>query len=226
MNRRQFLSGFAAAFAGWLARGVKVEEEPEQAAGIGRLSAQSVDNWGTLFGLPIVIDPDLDTGIVGDIVLGDLETYKGQIHVSDELLEDAACLKGIITRMLSDEIGAMISKTEHEILYGTGGAAPQGILHYAGAEHQEIVSLPPDTLTTRVRHQVSHHASFTRDEARLAALYDVRGTDKRLVLEMWMSHEDANDEAVVEALLEWMDQDAEWSAAHPDEIPSMEGAWI
>jgi len=45
------------------------------------------------------------------------------------------------------------------------------------------------------------------------------------VVEAWISHELADDAAVVEGMLQKMDEDAEWAAAHPDEIPAAHLEW-
>lgn len=74
-------------------------------------------------------------------------------------------------------------------------------------------------LATRMRHQVNRHADFDRDETQLAAHYAVQGTDKVLVLATWISHEMAEDTAVIGALLEWLDRIAQEDAAHPEDFP-------
>ena len=65
------------------------------------------------------------------------------------------------------------------------------------------------------------HSDGDRDETLLAAHYEVAGVDKILVLSTWISHEMAEDAAVVDAMLEFLDRTAQEDAQHPDTFPTI-----
>ena len=155
MNRRQFLSGMGAAFAGWLTRGVKVEQEPEQAAEVGRLSALTADNWG------VSLPPATES-----------------VHLS-------------------------FKHSETRFRYGW-----------------EV-----EKLTTRLGHEIRHHTDIDSDNLMIVARYKVKGEERVLCSEMWVSPEITEDEAMMDWALGRLDEEAEWCAAHPDEILTIGGAW-
>ena len=75
-------------------------------------------------------------------------------------------------------------------------------------------------VATRIDYRIATRAY--KDEACVRARYTVEGTDQVMIALGWMSSEFVEDDAVVNRLLESMDQQAEEDAAHPDDILTAE----
>jgi hypothetical protein len=75
------------------------------------------------------------------------------------------------------------------------------------------------TTVTRDQFRILHHHEYDWDGPLLAVRYDVEGTDRRLIVSQLMpSDMEEGDEAVLNALLNMCDLEAQWSAEHPDQV--------
>ena len=73
------------------------------------------------------------------------------------------------------------------------------------------------TLATRTDYKIASDLYY--DEVRIRGRYAVEGTDKILVCLRWMTPEQAEDPSAVDMVLQMMDDEAGWAAAHPDASP-------
>ena len=80
------------------------------------------------------------------------------------------------------------------------------------------------TLATRTSHGVEYHNSPDGDVIRVLALYNLPGTDRRLVVQGWMTPECTEDPEAMKWVLKNMDEEAEWCGAHQDDIQTAQWA--
>ena len=78
------------------------------------------------------------------------------------------------------------------------------------------------TLAIRTEQGFKYKAIFDSDDVKVTALYELPGTDRRLIVESYLVPEGIKEPAVVEWTLKNMDAEAEWAATHQDDIVTAE----
>ena len=81
------------------------------------------------------------------------------------------------------------------------------------------------TLATRTDQGVQYLNCFDSDEIKIVARYTVEGLDKVLMVHSWASPELLEEPAGLDWILKNMDDEAEWCAAHPDDVLESTWAW-
>jgi hypothetical protein len=60
---------------------------------------------------------------------------------------------------------------------------------------------------------------FDQNCPKAVAHYAVEGESRRLVVETYLTEELIDGDEVPDFVLGWMDEDAQWAANHPDDVP-------
>ena len=72
------------------------------------------------------------------------------------------------------------------------------------------------TLATRI--SVKYRECFESDQTKIESRYTVDGIDKPLLVYGWISPESLEEPVALKWVLQNMDDEAEWCAAHPDDV--------
>jgi hypothetical protein len=115
-------------------------------------------------------------------------------------------------------------QTRRQFLKSALGSLFGAFLTWGGAVKAETGPSKPKF--TRLDYRINSYALFDSNAALLMVCYEIEGQPNRLEIQMYADAQIVDDPAYREALLTLCDEEAEWAADHPGDVPTYDPEWV